>query len=59
MPDQAAALLAHLREHIRTCYTCDPRIGRYCSTARPDVDRLYELRRDEVYAARLAGRAGR
>jgi len=60
MPE-SAALLERLRDHLaqpwRTC-NCDPARGLYCWQVRDVAERFAELRRDEVYAERLA-RAGR
>ena len=59
-PSTAQELLARLRAHCakpwRTC-NCDPAAGNYCWELRSLAAEWYELRRDEVYAERLARRA--
>lgn len=61
MPE-SAELLARLRKHIYGCPggcpDCRPEIAVYCPVARPDAERLFLARRDEVLAVRLRERCG-
>lgn len=53
-----ATLLDRLRRHVIFCRRCDVARGIYCQYVALDVERFYELRRDEVLAARGARWAG-
>jgi hypothetical protein len=57
MAESSAAILKRLREHVAYCRRCRPERGCYCDYIRPDAERFYELRADEVATARLARKA--
>lgn len=59
---ESAAVLDKLRDHVGhtvdRCSVCDPARGVYCLRVESDAARFFEVRRDEVYAARLRRRVG-